>query len=38
MTIDAIRDDIHHHMGNEVVITHNEGRNKRQREIENAGV
>ena len=28
MTIDAIRDNIHHNMGNRVEVIHNEGRNK----------
>ena len=28
MTIEAIRDNIHNHIGNEVKITHNEGRNR----------
>ena len=28
MTIEAIRDNIHQHVGNEVVVTYNEGRNK----------
>ena len=28
MTIEAIRDNIHHNMGNEVEVIHNEGRNK----------
>ena len=30
MTIEKIREDIHNNMGNVVVITHNEGRNKMQ--------
>ena len=28
MTIDTIRDNIHHNMGNKVMVVHNEGRNK----------
>ena len=28
MTIEGIRENIHEHVGNEVVVTHNEGRNK----------
>ena len=28
MTIEAIRDNIHDNMGSEVLVTHNEGRNK----------
>ena len=28
MTIDAIRNSIHHNVGNEVKVIHNEGRNK----------
>ena len=28
MTIEAIRDSIHHHIGNEIIVTYNEGRNK----------
>jgi len=28
MTIEAIRNNIHHNMGNEVKIIHNEGRNR----------
>ena len=28
MTIEAIRDSIHHNVGNKVFVVHNEGRNK----------
>ena len=28
MTIEAIRDNIHHNVGNKVFLVHNEGRNK----------
>ncbi len=28
MTIDAIRENIYHHMGNHIFVTYNEGRNK----------
>ena len=28
MTIEAIRDNIHHNMGNDILVIHNEGRNK----------